>query len=198
MPSILYIIFLFDLNKNSVFLISIFLCFALVQRTVDFHWYRTEYTNIKFLGYNIFNTTTEALIVRVKFITYIHQWIQLFPYLKDKTSNTNLLLPLKTRRKRFLILGKAQPRWPTSLSPGSTNIFNHLHHVIATSSADMHHRFLLGISRHWDIQGLWMLRGQSLLRLWMKKKSCMLHITFKTNTIICSSYSITNSPRKVH
>lgn len=67
-----------------------------------------------------------------------------------------------------MILGKALPRWTTSLPPCSTDIFNHLHCVFSTSSADMHHRFLLGITRHWDIQGLWMLGGlrlQSLLRL---------------------------------
>ncbi len=46
-----YILFLFDfINKNSMFLISMFLCFALVPklvpRTVDFHWYR--YRILKF------------------------------------------------------------------------------------------------------------------------------------------------------
>ncbi len=45
------ILFLFDfINKNSMFLISMFLCFALVPklvpRTVDFHWYR--YRILKF------------------------------------------------------------------------------------------------------------------------------------------------------
>ncbi len=46
-----YILLLFDfINKNSMFLISMFLCFALVPklvpRTVDFHWYR--YRILKF------------------------------------------------------------------------------------------------------------------------------------------------------
>lgn len=89
--------------------------------------------------------------------------------MQDKT---NLLLPLKTRRKRFLILGKALPRWTTSLPSCSTNTFNQLHRVISTSRATdvwaTHHRFLLSISRSWDIQGLWMLGGlrlQSLLGL---------------------------------
>ncbi len=46
-----YILFLFDfINKNSMFLISMFLCFASVQklvpRTVAFHWYR--YRILKF------------------------------------------------------------------------------------------------------------------------------------------------------
>lgn len=71
-----------------------------------------------------------------------------------------------------MILGKPLPRWTTSLPSCSTNTFNQLHGVISTSSAadvrHAHHRFLLGISRHWDIQGLWMLdslRLQSLLGL---------------------------------
>ncbi len=41
-----FFIILFDFNKNSMFLISMFLCFALVPRTVDFHWYR--YRILKF------------------------------------------------------------------------------------------------------------------------------------------------------
>ncbi len=116
MPSIFYILFLFDLNKKC-FLISIFLCFALVQRTVDFHWYRTEYTNTKFLGYNVFNTTTEALIVRVKFIIYIHQWIQLFPYLKTKHPTQTCCCLWKRGGSDFWYLEKPSPDGPLPCRP---------------------------------------------------------------------------------